>query len=337
MSASEGSGTEKSMIDPFGRSVRYLRISVTDRCNLRCFYCMPDGLETKYEREEVLSLEEVVRLSRVFARLGVQKIRITGGEPLFRKGVVDMIAELRSIEGIQELCMTTNGLALAPQAERLAANGLDRVNVSLDSLDRERFQWITRFDGLDKVLAGIERALEVGLDPVKVNVVVMRGVNDDEALAFADWAHRQPVRVRFIEYMPFGPGIEGQQDHYVPSSELIRAIMQRYDLEPIPGRVNAGPSRYYRSRGAAGELGFISPIDSGFCDTCNRVRLTAIGSLRLCLFHDDGIDLRALLRSGATDQDIEGAIREAMKVKPERHHLQEGVPYAGLAMSQVGG
>jgi cyclic pyranopterin phosphate synthase len=333
----EAESLSEQMVDPFGRQVRYLRISVTDRCNLRCFYCMPNGLENKYQREEVLRLEEIIRLSRVFSRLGAQKIRLTGGEPLYRKGVVEMISELRELPGIQELCMTTNALALAAQAEGLKAGGLDRVNVSLDTLDRQRFQDITRYDGLEKVLAGIEKALEVGLEPVKINVVVMRGVNDDEVVDFADWAFRAPVRVRFIEYMPFGPGIPGQQKSYVPSSELIRKIQKKYDLEAIPGRINAGPSCYYRAVGAAGELGFISPIDSGFCDSCNRVRLTSIGTLRLCLFHDDGIDLRTPLRDGASDQDLEGLIREALKIKPERHHLQEGIPYEGLAMSQVGG
>lgn len=325
------------MIDPFGRTIRYLRISVTDRCNLRCFYCMPDGLATKYERDEVLTLEEIARLGRIFAALGVQKIRITGGEPLYRKGVPDLVRELATNPGVRELCMTTNGLALGAQAATLKANGLARVNVSLDSLRRERFLAITKFDGLDKVLEGIRAALEVGLAPVKVNVVVMKGVNDDELLDFVEWGRREPVHIRFIEYMPFGPGIAGQADHYVASSELIQRILQVHELEPIEGKLNGGPSKYYRVPGAPGELGFISPIDTGFCDTCNRVRLTAVGKLRLCLFHDDGIDLRAPLRDGESDAAIEARIRAAMGIKPERHHLQEGIPYDGLAMSQVGG
>lgn len=325
------------MQDPFGRTIRYLRISVTDRCSLRCFYCMPDGLDSKYQREEVLSLEEIVRLARVFTRLGVQKIRITGGEPLYRKGMPELVARLRELEGLREICMTTNGLALASQAKDLAEAGLDRVNVSLDSLDAERFQIITKYDGLDKVLRGVDAALEAGLDPVKVNVVVMRGLNDDEVVDFAGWAQRQPITVRFIEYMPFGPGIAGQQDHYVSSTETIRRLMQHYELEPLPGRVNSGPSKYYRAPGAAGDLGFISPIDTGFCETCNRVRLTSIGNLRLCLFSDEGIDLRGPLRAGESDEQLEARVRRSMTIKPERHHLQEGVPYEGLAMSQVGG
>lgn len=325
------------MIDPFGRTIRYLRVSVTDRCSLRCFYCMPDGLESKYERDEVLTLEELVRLVRVFTRLGVQKVRITGGEPLYRKGMPWLVGELRRLAGLREICMTTNGLALASQAAALKAAGLDRVNVSLDTLDAERFQLITKYDGLEKVLKGVDAALEAGLDPVKVNVVVMRGLNDDEAVRFAEWTHRQPVTVRFIEYMPFGPGIAGQEDHYVSSSETIRSVMGDYDLEAVEGKVNSGPSRYYKAAGAKGELGFISPIDTGFCESCNRVRLTSVGRLRLCLFSDEGIDLRGPLRAGESDDQLEARIRRAMAIKPEKHHLQEGIPYDGLAMSQVGG
>ena len=325
------------MQDPFGRSIRYLRISVTDRCSLRCFYCMPDGLESKYEREEVLSLEEIIRLARVFTRLGVQKVRITGGEPLYRKGMPELVGRLRELDGLREICMTTNALALASQARALKDAGLDRINVSLDSLDAERFQIITKYDGLEKVLAGVDAALGVGLDPVKINVVVMRGLNDDEVVEFARWTQRQPITVRFIEYMPFGPGIAGQEDHYVSSTETIRSLMKEFELEALPGRVNSGPSKYYRIPGAQGDLGFISPIDTGFCETCNRVRLTSIGALRLCLFDDAGIDLRGPLRAGESDDQLEARIRRSMAIKPERHHLQEGVPYEGLAMSQVGG
>ncbi len=325
------------MIDPFGRTIRYMRLSVTDRCSLRCFYCMPDGLQSKYEREEVLTLDEMVRLTQVFAKVGVQKIRITGGEPLYRKGMPWLIEQIKGIDGIREVCMTTNALALGSQAKALKEAGLDRINVSLDSLDEERFQLITKYDGLKKVLAGVDAALENDLGPVKINVVVMKGLNDDEVVEFANWTLRQPVTVRFIEYMPFGPGIAGQADHYVSSSETLRAIMKVHDLEPLEGRVNSGPSRYYKAKGALGDLGFISPIDTGFCETCNRVRLTSIGSLRLCLFSDTGIDLRAPLRAGETDEQLEARIRESMGIKPERHHLQEGVPYEGLAMSQVGG
>lgn len=326
-----------SMVDPFGRRVRYLRISVTDRCSLRCFYCMPDGLDSKYERSEVLTIEETARLARIFHELGVEKIRITGGEPLLRKGVVDLVRDIRSLPRIRDLAMTTNALALAHQAQDLKDAGLDRVNVSLDSLDRLRFQLVTKYDGLDKVLAGVDEALKVGLNPVKINVVVMRGVNDDEALAFADWAARAPVTIRFIEYMPFGPGIAGQKDHYVPSSETVGRILKKYDLEPEDESPLGGPSKYYRIPGTEGRLGFISPIDTGFCGDCNRVRLTAVGKLRLCLFSDEGIDLRGPLRAGESDSQIRARIQESLKIKPERHHLQEGIPYEGLAMSQVGG
>lgn len=325
------------LVDPFQRRIRYLRISVTDRCNLRCFYCMPEGLEDKYERDEVLTLEEVARLARIFASVGVEKVRITGGEPLYRRGVVDLIRELRAVDGLRELCMTTNGLALAPVAQKLVDNGLDRINVSIDSLDREKFEMITRYDGLEKVLEGVRAALAAGLAPVKLNVVVMRGYNLDEVVDFAEWAHREPVQVRFIEYMPFGPGIPGQADHYVPSSEVKGRLLQRFELEPLESNLAGGPAAHYRLKGGAGQVGFISPIDTGFCADCNRVRLTAVGRLRLCLFADDGIDLRGPLRDGESDQQILARLHEAMRIKPEKHHLQEGIPYEGLAMSQVGG
>ncbi len=325
------------MVDPFGRRIRYLRISVTDRCNFRCRYCMPNGLEEKYERQEVLTLEEIARLVRIFSRVGVEKIRLTGGEPLYRKGIVDLVGEIKRVPGIREVCMTTNGYGMAALAPRLKANGLDRVNISIDSLDRERFQWVTQVDGLDKVLEAIAAALEAGLHPVKLNVVVMRDVNLDEVEAFAEWAKREPVTVRFIEYMPFDQGISGQADSYVPSSEVIGKLLRRFELEPDQGNVAGGPAAYYRIAGGKGKLGFISPIDTGFCGDCNRVRLTAVGRLRLCLFSDEGIDLREPLRSGESDDGIERRIRASMAIKPERHHLQEGIPYQGLAMSQVGG
>lgn len=329
--------TTGSLSDAFGRSVRYLRVSVTDRCNLRCAYCIPGAMDW-LKREEILSYEEILRLARVFTRIGVRKIRLTGGEPLVRSGVLGLVRRLASIGPLEDLSLSTNGILLAEQAAELRAAGLHRVNISLDSLNPEKFRQITQGGDIRRVLEGIDAALEAGLSPVKVNVVAARGFNDDEAGEFARLTMDRRIVVRFIEIMPLGDSRDFQSERYVPASELMDRIRKVGTLEPCDGVTGSGPARYHRLAGGRGVVGFITPMSHTFCETCNRVRLTAAGHLRLCLFGDEEIDLRSPLRDGATDKEIERLIRFGMTIKPESHHLQPGDAGCALrALSQVGG
>ncbi len=268
--------------------------------------------------------------------LGIRKVRITGGEPLVRRGIVDFVARLASQSGVEDLSLTTNGLLLGAMAAELRAAGLRRVNVSLDTLRPEVFRNVTRRPGLDKVLAGLEAARRVGLDPVKINVVAMRGVNDGELGDFVAFAEQGGYEVRFIEFMPSGHGAWDAAG-VLSCVEILETLRERYDLQPLEGEAGCGPSRMFASRGG-GRVGVISPLSDHFCGTCNRLRLTAEGRLRSCLFSADELDLRALLRSGAGDEELAGAIRAVVQGKPERHALSErGGASGGLAMSRVGG
>ena len=325
------------LADGYGRSVHYLRISVTDRCNLRCIYCIPGDMEW-LPRGEILSYEEIVRLARIFTGVGVRKIRLTGGEPLVRSGVAGLVASLAALPGVEDLALSTNGILLAEQAATLRKAGLRRVNVSLDSLNPGKFREITQGGEIGKVLAGIDAAIASGLEPVKVNVVAARGFNDDEAADFARLTLERRVVVRFIEIMPLGDTSEFQSERFVSAAELKERIGRAGKLEPRDGVEGSGPARYFRFRGGEGVVGFITPMSHTFCETCNRVRLTASGRLRLCLFGDDEIDLRSALRAGADDEEIRRLIRFGMTIKPESHHLQHGEAGCGLrALSQVGG
>lgn len=323
--------------DGFGRQIHYVRISVTDRCNLRCVYCIPGGMEW-LGRGEILSFEEIERLARIFASVGVTRIRLTGGEPLVRSGIERLVTSLARLPGLEDLALSTNGVLLAQHAGGLKRAGLRRINISLDSLDPGKFRAITQGGDLAKVMEGIDAALAAGLRPVKLNVVAARGFNDDEAADFARLTRERDVVVRFIEIMPLGDTSEFQADRFVPASEILERIREVEPLEPCDGVQGSGPARYYRLRGGRGVIGTITPLSHTFCDTCNRVRLTAIGHLRLCLFGDDEIDLRTPLRAGVPDAEIERLIRFGMTVKPESHHLQHGIAGCGLrALSQVGG
>ena len=320
--------------DCFNRPVNYLRISVTDRCNLRCIYCMPPEGIPLLSHNAVLSYEEVVLVARAAADLGITKLRVTGGEPLVRKGLTDLVAMLAQVRGIDDMALTTNGVLLERYADGLKKAGLRRVNVSLDSLRPDRFRKITRVGQLEDVLRGIEAARRSGLNPVKTNTVVIRGTNDDEILDFARLTIGGDWHVRFIEYMPFANNGANEKS-LVPVSEMKRGIETLGRLEPsLPS--GGGPARYFRLPGARGTIGFISPVSEQFCQACNRLRLTADGKLRACLFSDKEIDLREPLRHGATVDDIKRLIRDAVSSKPEGHHLAAGVTCERL-MAQIGG
>jgi cyclic pyranopterin phosphate synthase len=328
------------LTDRYGRTVRYLRVSVTDRCDLRCAYCMPDGIELR-PREEILSYEEIERFVRIAVGEGVTRVRLTGGEPLVRKGIVEHAARLAGIPGLTGLAITTNGTHLAGMAEELAAAGVQRVNVSLDSLDADVFEHITGGGRLADVLEGIDAALGAGLDPVKLNVVAARSLSQDFG-AFALMTAERPVHVRFIEYMTLGaPALlgSGVREEPVPAAEIL-ARLRGLDpelglgaLEPAESPGGWGPARYYRFEHAAGTIGVITPLSEHFCGTCDRLRLTADGRLRVCLFSDDEIDVRSTLRSG-TDEDVRAAIHDAVAARPEGHGMRAGT---ARSMSQIGG
>jgi len=321
-------------LDSFGRSINYLRISVTDRCNLRCLYCMPPEGVPQISHSEILSYEEIQTVVRAAAELGINKIRLTGGEPLVRADLPKLIKMLSQIKGIEELSLTTNGTILKKYALELKQAGLSRVNVSLDTLKADKFRYITRLGELKTVLEGIETAKEAGFEPVKINTVIMRGINDDEILDFARMTYEDGWHVRFIELMPFKGAAE-----FVPSIELRQHISLLGKLEPCASITGNGPAMYYRLAGAKGTIGFISPLtEPSFCSRCNRMRLTPDGKLRPCLLGEDEIDLKTPLRNNASMEELKSLILKAVASKPEHHHLEGGnVRLVNRKMSQIGG
>lgn len=325
--------------DALGRKINYLRVSVTDRCNLRCVYCMPREGVTWIPSQEVLRYEEIATTVEAMAPLGIDKVRITGGEPLVRADLPRLVQMLKSVPGMREIALSTNGLFLAAHAEALAKAGLDRVNVSLDTLSEERFQRITRRSGLARVFQGIEKAEALRLSPIKINVVVMRGRNDDELLEFARLTWARNWIVRFIELMPLPGNACLGQGAFMSNQEVLSHLEGLGQLIPIPSSAEDGPARYYRLAGAAGLIGLISPLSHSFCENCNRVRLTAEGKLKLCLFGDTGVDLKIPIRQGISLAGLREIIMGAMAIKPERHYLLEKGATCGEveAMSQVGG
>ncbi len=329
---------QRPLADAFDRRITYLRVSVTDRCNLRCLYCMPEEGLPWIPKRDILSYEEIVRIVEAASAVGVRSVRLTGGEPLIRRDLIDLVRKLAAIPGIDDIALSTNGLLLADLAGPLAAAGLRRVNVSLDTLRADRFQTIARRPGLDRVLAGIDAALAAGLDPVKLNCVVMRGQNDDEVVAFAELSRARRVHVRFIEMMPVADNLPLQRDAYVSADEILTRIGATEGVLPARGPGGNGPARYFSFAGAAGSFGVISPLSHDYCETCNRVRLSADGRLRLCLFGDNEIDLRTPLRAGAGSDRIVELLRAAMHIKPERHHLRRGDAASAMrAFSEIGG
>ena len=333
----------KPLLDSFGRRHTYLRVSITDRCNLRCVYCMPaEGIQHK-DRAEILRFHEVARLARIFAGMGVRKIRLTGGEPLVRRNVEALVGDLARIEAVETLGLTTNGLLLAPLAPALRAGGLSRLNVSLDTLRAERFERITRRRGLPEVLSGIEAALGAGFPRLKLNIVVMGGVNDDELLDFVELARARPIDVRFIEYMPLG-GNQWRRARLVPFGEMKRAIERRHALEPLDREENPsgggewGVAREFRIAGFRGTVGFIPCVTEPFCGRCNRLRLTANGCLKTCLFEQPEGGLRDAMRAGCSDEELEARVRAAVLGKPREREAFEAHPARQMcSMVEIGG
>jgi cyclic pyranopterin phosphate synthase len=321
--------------DSFGRSINYLRISVTDRCNLRCIYCMPPEGVPQMLHNAILSYEEIQTVVRAAAELGINKIRLTGGEPLVRAELPKLVCMLSQIEGIEELSLTTNGVFLNKKyALKLKQAGLYRVNVSLDTLKPEKFRYITRVGELKTVLEGIEAAKEAGFELVKINTVIMRGINDDEILNFAKTTYKEGCHIRFIEFMPFKDAAE-----FVPSTELQQHISLLGKLESIESITGNGPAMYYHLAGAKGTIGFISPLTkTSFCSRCNRMRLTPDGKLRPCLLGEDEIDLKTPLRNNASLEELKSLILKAVASKPEHHYLERGnYRPVNRKMSQIGG
>jgi cyclic pyranopterin phosphate synthase len=329
---------EPQLADAFHRPITYLRISVTDRCNLRCVYCMPEEGLPWIDKHEILTYEEIAEIVRAAAKVGVRSIRLTGGEPLIRKDLQRLVAMIAAVPGIDDIALSTNGLLLADQVTGLVAAGLTRANISLDTLRADRFEAIARRPGLQRVLDGIDAAFAAGLGPIKLNCVVMRGQNDDEVEAFAELTRERAVAVRFIEVMPVQENVVGHANQYVSATEILARIGAIGDLRPIEGPKGNGPARYYAFDGAAGSVGVISPLSHDYCDTCNRVRLSADGRLKLCLFGDHFIDLRTPVRDHAGEDALIAILRGSMYVKPERHHLDIGQTASAMrALSEIGG
>ena len=336
-SVAEATDLRPGLYDRFGRRLNYLRISLTDVCNLRCVYCMPENMRFR-PRHELMSDEELFTIARIMVSLGVEKIRLTGGEPTVRPNLVGIVRTIARLPGLSDLAMTTNGLLLPQIAEPLARAGLKRVNISLDTLDPEKFRRITRWGELDAVWAGIEAAEAAGLRPIKINAVVTRGFNEEEVVGLARLTLERDWDVRFIEVMPFGGEAEFAQSSVVTSEETRERIEQALGpLYEIPGHSPHDPARPYRLAGARGTIGFISTISNPFCAGCNRLRLTADGTLRLCLLRDGELDLLTPLREGVDEAELRSRILEAVYYKPWGHGLPEGEIPQLRVMSQIGG
>ena len=327
------------LVDGFGRTHRSLRLSVTDRCNLRCRYCMPAEGMAWLDRDEVLHDDELERVVRLLARLGVTDLRVTGGEPLVRAGLPALIARISSVPGIREVSITTNGVLLADRIDELVAAGLGRVNVSIDSLDPDRFEQITRRRDLDRALAGLAACeRHESLRPIKVNAVALRGVSEPDVLPLAELARRRPYIVRFIEVMPLDAPRTWTRDAVLSGDELRRMIGVRWALEPLDRERPAAPATRWRYADGAGELQFVSSVTEPFCASCDRLRITADGQLRTCLFAESETDLRGPLRAGADDAEIERIVREAVLAKGPGHGMADPEwTYTGRPMSLIGG
>lgn len=330
------------LIDRFGRKHTYLRISVTDRCNLRCLYCMPEEGMQFMNQDRLLTYPQIAEIVSTAARMGISKLRITGGEPLVRPNLHELIGELSAIPGIEEIALTTNGMLLAPQAQKLKEAGLSRVNISLDTMDASRFRFIARRGELKRVVEGIEAAGKAGLAPIKLNCVLLKGINEDEIGSFLRLSYEQPLHVRFIEYMPIGHNDANWRNSYLPLTRVLEeAERLGFKLQAEPAPVGSGPSENWRIEGGAGSFGLIHPISDHFCKSCNRLRLTADGHIKPCLYWMDELNVREALGSS---EAMEALFRRAMQIKPENHEMaallageaQSHVP-TERRMSQIGG
>lgn len=324
------------MIDTFGRSIEYVRLSVTDKCNLRCFYCMPKGFKSFEEPQNWLTFDEIERVIGAFGELGVHRIRLTGGEPLVRRNLPELASRLSSLPGISDLSLSTNATLLEKQAEELYRGGVRRINVSLDTLNADHFSDITGGGKLDTVLRGLDKASAAGFKPIKINMVVMKDTNVDEYQRILEYCMQKNFTLRFIETMPMGTPGRNASDQYQDLQTVKQHLSEKYDL--VPGLMTGGgPARYYRIDGTDYEIGFITPISQHFCETCNRVRLSVDGTLYLCLGQDDKLELRPLLRAGISDLELKQAIIEAINRKPERHEFDKKPSLVVRFMSMTGG
>jgi cyclic pyranopterin phosphate synthase len=325
------------LIDPYNRHLNYLRISITDRCNLKCIYCVPRDLIPRLSHDEILTYEEILRLVRIGIRLGISKIRVTGGEPLVRKGVYGFLTDLSGLDGLADLSLTTNGVSLKTNLNKIKAAGINRINISLDTLNRTKFEHITGFDLFDQVWQGIEMALGMGFHPIKLNIVALKGINDDELTDMARLSFDYPLHIRFIEYMPMGESQIGNGPLLL-APEIKRRISVLGRLIPVPNTKNDGPAQRYHFEGAAGEIGFIHALSHHFCDRCNRLRLTARGQLRPCLLSDHHEDVRGIMRTGGTDEQLAEVFFKAVRHKPSDHNLAIQNPSRVCGqMSSIGG
>lgn len=325
-----------NLTDSLGRKINYMRLSVTDRCNMRCFYCMPSVGVVDKGHKAVLTYEELLLISEVAVGLGIEKIRVTGGEPLVRLGVVGFLERLAALPGLQQLALTTNGLLLEEMASELFHSGVQRLNVSLDSLNPETFRKVTRGGDLGKVLAGLDAAERAGFPPPKLNVVAMRGINDSEILDFAKLTLTRGNTVRFIEYMP-ATRENGWQRYCISGNEILERIAVQYKLEEVDKGIFSGPSRDYRIPGARGSIGIITAVSGHFCSECNRIRITSTGQAKGCLFSDTKTDLMPFLRP-TNREELERVLKEVVMNKPERHGItQDGYSHKNFNMSQIGG
>jgi GTP 3',8-cyclase len=331
-----------NMRDKFDREINYLRVSITDRCNLHCNYCRPkEGIPLK-GHDDILRYEEIIKVVSAAVKMGLIKVRVTGGEPLLRRGFIDFLTALNSIEGLQDISLTTNGILLEKFAERIYRAGVHRINISLDSLDKVKYARITNGGNLDAVFRGIAKADEVGFSPIKINTVALKDFNEDEVIAFAQLAVDKPFQVRFIELMPMGQAGSDNGEDYLPAGQIIQKINSHYELLPLASKKNKsdGPAKIFKIKGGYGEIGFINPVSSHFCATCNRLRLTADGKLRACLLKDEEIDLRKALRENCSDAELEKLIREAILLKPKQHDLactDRHLKKCHREMSSIGG
>jgi len=338
------------MIDKYNRDINYLRVSVTDRCNLRCVYCTPREGQALLGHDDILRYEEILRVIRMAVKIGVAKVRVTGGEPLVRRGIVDFIASLKTIEGIDDISLTTNGTLLEAFAERLFDAGMKRINISLDSLHAGKYARITRGGDLDAVLRGIDKVYRVGFSPIKINIVVIRGFNDDEILDFTRLALYKPYQIRFIELMPIGQAGMENNGRYLSNDIVMERISRFYRLEPVNGNQGSGvrdqgsgisgPAQIFRIASGVGEVGFISPVSRQFCHSCNRLRLTADGHLRACLLSEAEVDLKGPLQNGCSDTELERLLKRVIAGKQKQYSMacnENHIKKCMREMSSIGG
>ena len=325
------------LIDRCNRKLNYLRISITDRCNLKCIYCVPYDFIPKLPHKEILSYEEILHIVRISVRLGISKVRITGGEPLVRKGVYDFLEQLTKIQGLLDISLTTNGVLLKDNINKIKSAGIKRINISLDTLNRKKFRQIAGYDFFNQIWEGIELAQKMGFDPIKINVVPLKGVNYDELLDIAALSIAYPFHIRFIEYMPMGTN-QMEIDRHLLFPEIKKQINQLGKMIPVEKGMNDGPAERFKFESARGEIGFIRPISRHFCNTCNRLRLTASGQLRPCLMSDVQVDLKTPLRKGCSDDELAEVFLKAVRLKPSEHNLSLDHP-AGVSaqMCAIGG